>query len=79
MYIGLFDKISAVNIYDKLKAFPPIFHSGLTWRRMESVKAQVDPLPLVPVICRMFSLFRSSGCEIGKESHLADFVSGRTS
>ena len=37
----------------------PTFHSGFTWRRIESAKADVEPFPFVPVICMTLSLFRS--------------------
>ena len=38
----------------------PTFHSGFTWRMMESVKAQVDPFPFVPVTWMTLSEFKSS-------------------
>jgi len=39
----------------------PMFQLGFAWRRIEVTKAQVEPLPLVPVTCTTLSVLRSDG------------------
>ena len=55
--------IQNLRIYDTWPSytiFSPTFQLGLACRINESVNAQVDPFPFVPVTCTTFNLFNSN-------------------
>ena len=75
MYTALYgydNKVS--NTIDIMSHVPPIptFQEGTECRNKESVKAQVDPFPFVPVTCITFSRLRSSTYESSENNGMDD-------